>query len=182
MSTITSNQIRRIGTLRGILGRMIDDYDSIYYLALKENYHADSCKQLSKAEADELLLAMQISVNRLSNPLARVKDHPDGKRPGRLKYDDLEPRPRELASAKQLRKIEALWAEVSRAPTAAERTKALLSFIHNHIKIDRIEWVPRASVRPLIAAMQAMKKQRKQGATNVSNEEGPASNDGRKVG
>lgn len=62
------------------------------------------------------------------------------------------------ATPKQLRKIDALWNEVSRAPEGSERKKALRSFVKRQTGCDDVMMVPRDQINALICSMVAMAK------------------------
>ena len=57
----------------------------------------------------------------------------------------------------QLRKIEAMWCEVSRMQTIEEKRAALNSFLKNKWNIERIEWLPKNLVGRVIKTIASMK-------------------------
>lgn len=76
-----------------------------------------------------------------------------------LKYDNLGHRNARFATPIQLRKIDALWATVSRQTTEAERDDALKQFLKNRFKIISIENVQRGDVPRIVTALEAMEGQ-----------------------
>lgn len=62
------------------------------------------------------------------------------------------------ATPRQLRKIDALWDEVSRAPEGVERQKALRAFVKRQTGCDDVVMVPRDQINALICSMVAMAK------------------------
>jgi len=139
MSTeITPAQIKRIHTVKNALGLT----DMQYRLAL-EQYHVFSSKQLTEAQAGQFVSELEnVAVSR-------------GKwvRPWR-KYQHLGGR-KDMATPKQLRMIEAMWADVSRAGTAADRAAALKKFLLR-FEIAAIEDIRWYDVRKIVAALKAM--------------------------
>ena len=60
------------------------------------------------------------------------------------------------ASPKQLRAIEAMWAQVSRASTAQDRSKALNAFCKRLTGVEVITWICKDDAKIIIKAIQAM--------------------------
>lgn len=74
------------------------------------------------------------------------------------KYDNLGLRPG-MATPAQLRLIEALWAQASRAETAQERHKTLQAFLQNRFHRSHITMVERELVQRVVKAISAMATQ-----------------------
>lgn len=60
------------------------------------------------------------------------------------------------ATPRQLRKINALWDDVSRAPEGPERKKALRSFTKRQTGCDDVVMVPRDQINAIICSLVAM--------------------------
>jgi hypothetical protein len=63
------------------------------------------------------------------------------------------------ANWNQIKKIHALWNQVSRQPDAKSKKAALNTFINKHFKIQFIEWLPIELVGKVIKTLEVMKKQ-----------------------
>ncbi len=140
MSTeITPAQIKRIHTVKNALGLT----DMQYRLAL-EQYHVFSSKQLTEVQAGQFVSELEnVAVSK-------------GKwvRPWR-KYQHLGGR-KDMATPKQLRMIEAMWADVSRAGTASDRAAALKKFLLRFDISGGMEDIRWHDVRKIVAALKAM--------------------------
>jgi hypothetical protein len=64
----------------------------------------------------------------------------------------------DMAYPEQLRMIEAMWCEVSYAPTIEGKQEAFQKFIKNKWGIERVEWLPRNLVGRVVKTIQAMKQ------------------------
>lgn len=146
MST-TKALCRKLHTLKGKLGMSEDDYR-----AMLAEYGVDTSKDLAYVEYREL-------VGRLENTAvaAGVWERLEyRKAEPQKRFEDLGRRPG-MASPAQLRKIEAMWAAVSRADTTTARRKALDHFLSNRFGVDRVEWLPFETVPKVIRALSAMR-------------------------
>ncbi len=135
---ITPAQIKRIHTVKGALGLT----DAQYRGAL-EFYHVYSCKQLTEAQADQFISELEnvaVSQGKWSRSWRKYQ-HLDGRKG--------------MATARQLRMIEAMWADVSRAATIADRAAALNKFL-SRFEIKTMEDIRWYDVRRLVAALRAM--------------------------
>ena len=122
MKKIARNQIARVHILRKEIGLSDDDYR-----ALLEGWNAVSSKELTFGEANELIRVLEGLV--------------PGKRRSGMKYDALGFRDG-FASPRQLRMLEAMWAEVSVFKEPARRYEAFCQFLYNRfgrMKPDNIE-------------------------------------------
>jgi hypothetical protein len=136
---ITFAQIKRIHTLKGAM-----DLTDMQYRAALEQYHVFSSKQLTEAQADQLISEMTnvaVSMGKWSRSYR--------------KYQQLDGR-KGMASARQLRMIEAMWADVSRAGTADVREAALKKFLlrFDIRSMGDVRWY---EVRKIVTALNAMK-------------------------
>lgn len=141
---ITYGQIRTIHTLKTRLGMDEESYRGL----LREFGGVESSKELSWFQADELIDEIKRKAGQ--EPQANHK----GKR-----HKGLEGRA-DMANPAQLRKIEAVWAEVSRVKDPEERTKALRSFIGKIARVSDLRFLDRRGVAKVIAALTAMQKRR----------------------
>ena len=135
----TKPQIKIIHCLIHALG--IDD-DT--YRTMLAGYRATSSKNLSFSKAKEI-------INTLEKRAIQVGVWT--KKKGR--FEELGYRPC-MALPAQLRKIEALWMQVSRQKTVAEKRRALNVFLENRFKIARIEWLPDTLVPKVLKALTVM--------------------------
>ncbi|MFA6688844.1 MAG: regulatory protein GemA [Sphaerochaetaceae bacterium] len=71
------------------------------------------------------------------------------------KYQDLKER-EDKATPRQLRAIEAMWASVSRMPSARERRAALDAFCFRIAGVSVLRWISKKDVRAIMAALSAM--------------------------
>ncbi|MCX5785691.1 MAG: regulatory protein GemA [Elusimicrobia bacterium] len=138
MPEITPAQIKRIHTLKNAL-----EMTDTQYRAALEQFHVFSSKQLTEAQAGQFASELEnVAVSK-------------GKwvRPYR-KYQHLGGR-RDMATPKQLRMIEAMWGDVSRAGTNADRAAALKKFLQR-FDISTMEDIRWYDVRKIVAALKAM--------------------------
>jgi hypothetical protein len=128
-------------------------------------------KDLSAGDAAELIRRMEeMAAERGAEwtPRATPPGLPLNKGRGRQKYDELGKR-YGMATARQLRKIEAMWKDVSRATNAVDREKALRSFLMRMVKVSAMEFVESAHAHKLIKALEQIKKDKPQ---NMEKERG----------
>lgn len=156
-STITSGQIRKIHALKGALA--LDD--DVYREVLAVGFGVRSSKELSLHQAKGLIEHLE------SKAVAAGMWERRGEKPSCTpkycsgqgkKYDDLGQRNGDMATPKQLRLIDALWSEASRAETAEERKKALRHFITRIAKISDIRFLDMAGAQKVINGLNAMTK------------------------
>ncbi|QSV44908.1 regulatory protein GemA [Geobacter benzoatilyticus] len=141
---ITRGQISAIHTLKTRLGMDEESYRAL----LQEFGGVESSKELSWFQADELIDEMKRKAGQ--KPQVNHK----GKR-----HRSLEGRAG-MATPAQLRKIEAVWAEVSRVEDPEERAKALRSFVGKIAQVSDLRFLDRRGVAKVIAALTAMQKRR----------------------
>ena len=124
-------------TIHG-LARLLGLNDEAYRDMLDDRYHVRSSKDLNPQQRFQLIKEL------------REKVHGNVQ-----KFNELGKR-KFKASPKQLRAIEAMWAQVSRATTASDRKKALNTFCHRLTGVMAIEWICKDDAKILIKAIQAM--------------------------
>lgn len=103
--------------------------DQTYRELLKAQFSVDSCKKLNLKQAAFLIEILEAWQTGQNRAMPR-----------------------------QLRKIDALWNEVSRAPEGVERQKALRAFVKRQTGCDDVVMVPRDQINALICSMVAMAK------------------------
>lgn len=141
---IDKRQIVKIHTLKGAL-KMSDDS---YRLTLQSiNAMSHSSKDLSYGEAEQLIAHLE--------GLATDAGAWETRGSRKTRYEHLADRP-DMATPKQLRKIEALWADVSYHHRTDEQQRALRAFLFNKFKISDISFVRRSLASKVIKALESM--------------------------
>lgn len=125
-------------TIHG-LARLLGLNDEAYRDMLNDRYHVRSSKDLNPQQRFQLIKEL------------REKVHGNVQ-----KFNDLVERKKHLATPRQLRAIEAMWAKVSRATTAADRKKALDAFVKRLTGIDHVRWITMHDAQTLIRAIKTM--------------------------
>lgn len=120
------------------LARLLGLNDEAYRDMLNDRYHVRSSKELNPQQRFQLIKEL------------REKVHGNVQ-----KFNDLGKR-KFKASPKQLRAIEAMWAQVSRASTAQDRSKALNAFCKRLTGVEVITWICKNDAKIIIKAIQAM--------------------------
>lgn len=134
---IRTDQIQKIHIKRKQANLTREDYE-----ALLAAYDAASCKDLSIPQADAL-------ISQLDAMIQPQIGHGFGK----TKYDHLGQRAG-YAAPRELRKIEAIWRDVARDPS----DQALESFIIRQTGVQKLIWLKREHVKPVLTALKYMKK------------------------
>lgn len=124
-------------TIHG-LARLLGLNDEAYRDMLDDRYQVRSSKDLNPQQRFQLIKEL------------REKVHGNVQ-----KFNDLGKR-KFKASPKQLRAIEAMWAQVSRATNSADRRKALNAFCKRLTGVEVITWISKDDAKILIKAIQAM--------------------------
>lgn len=153
---ITAAQIKRIHTILHLLGIS----DENYRAALRSRFNVTTSKDLALQEAknfiDELeKLARKTDRERYQAKINKAAEEFAGKQPKR--FDDLDNRTG-MASAAQLRKIEATWQEISIIPEVAPRARALQRFIQRITGVAHMRFLDAEMAGKVINAMNAMQK------------------------
>ncbi len=143
---ITKKQIRIIHALKTRLGW--DDEQYRGFLMWNSNKFVTSSLELTYEEAERIIIKMRhIAV------IAGVWEE------GQKKYKDLDGR-EGMATSSQLRKIEALWKEVSRAKTGSARKKALRSLLWKKFRVTDIRFLESWQVKKIIKMLEVMKEKK----------------------
>lgn len=138
----TKKQIKVIHTLKNRLGWSDEEYRR--FLSEQTNGFCVSSLEIG----DELL-------SKIINKMKALAGQEYNRR-----YEDL--RNREgMASPKQLRMIEAMWKDVSRAKTDEERLKALRAFLLNRFGVSDLRFLESSQVRKVVEALRKMKEAKK---------------------
>lgn len=120
------------------LARLLGLNDEAYRDMLNDRYHVQSSKDLNPQQRFQLIKELRVQVH------GNVQ-----------KFNELGKR-KFKASPKQLRAIEAMWAQVSRATTAKDRSKALNAFCKRLTGVEVITWICKDDAKIIIKAIQAM--------------------------
>lgn len=141
----TPKQIKLIHVLRGKLMLTREEYQ-----CLVSSYGVGSSKDLSDSDAGHLLnMLIDMGV------AAKVWVNHSGRQSRQKKYDDLRGRDQDMATPRQLRMIEAMWAEVSRATDDDGREKALRVWL-GRFKVSDIRFVDKRTASKIITALESM--------------------------
>ena len=124
-------------TIHG-LARLLGLNDEAYRDMLDDRYQVRSSKDLNPQQRFQLIKEL------------REKVHGNVQ-----KFNELGKR-KFKASPKQLRAIEAMWAQVSRATNSADRRKALNAFCKRLTGVEVITWICKDDAKILFKAIQAM--------------------------
>jgi len=147
MGGITARQIKKIHTLKSRL--KLSDNEYRYILS---DYWVNTSKDLTAEEAEDL-------IRRLQQKAISLGVWSDWRRRSRLRYEDTGRRPG-MASPAQLRMIEAIWKEVSRAKTEFERKKTLQAFLRRIVGVNDMRDLETIHARKVIEALRTMKRSR----------------------
>lgn len=139
---------RTIHALVARIGMADEDYRAMLW----DRFHANSSKDLNTRQSLELVA----SLHQLLPAEERAK-HP---RPQiaagtRRRFDSLGTR-EGMATPTQLRMLEASFVQRSRAETLPEKQEAFRVFLRNRCKVERIEWIQRGQVGPILRAIQSV--------------------------
>lgn len=133
---------RLIHTLKSAAG--LDDES--YRLLLRDRYGATSSKDLSPRQADDLVACLKGLAPVAGNVKPRRAERP-------ARFAKLDGRPG-MASAKQLRMLEASWVQRSRGETLQDKQEAFLEFLHRRFQVERLEWIAQEDVGRILRAIQ----------------------------
>lgn len=143
-----NNQKMLIHQLASLLGIPKDVYKEM----LLNSYNVDSSKDLSFEQAGELIKSLKkdaITAGLWENKKSFQKH----------KYNNLAGR-EDMATPKQLRMIEAMWADYSVMRDKDQRAKALRSFLNNRFGVSDMTFVDKKTASKLIFALEKMLKQK----------------------
>ena len=130
---ITASQIRKIHTIKNILGLDEDIYREILH-----SFDASSCKQLSEEEANVVIQNLECKLEIYNKKFKK-------------KFEEFAGRDNSMATPKQLRKIEAIWAEIyDKSTDQTERSKALRGYLRKHFKVSDLRFLSKSRARDVI--------------------------------
>ena len=153
---ISSAQIKRIHTIVHLLNIPDDNYRD----CLDSRFGVTSSKALTLHQAmsfiDELeKLALKMQGERYQTQREEAKKKAEAEKPKR--FDNLDNRPG-FASASQLRKIEAMWQDISIIPEPDARGRALRHFIKRITGVADMRFLDSEGAGKVINALKAMQK------------------------
>ncbi|MGN1124598.1 MAG: regulatory protein GemA [Candidatus Gastranaerophilaceae bacterium] len=141
----TAKQRQDLGYMRKLMG--FDD--DIYYEMMFNRYGVRSSKDLTQKQINEY-------INYLRDNAIQTGAFKPKASFNKYKYNNLANRDKKMASPKQLRKIEAMWLDRTKAKTNEEKAKALKSFIKRITGKEGITFLTAVDVRKIINALENM--------------------------
>lgn len=138
MTTPADKRAEQYRQIHGLV-RLLGMNDEAYRDMLRDRYRVESSKQLSTQQRSSLIKSLREQVH------GKVQ-----------KFNELSGRARHKASPAQLRAIEAMWAQVSRAETSEDRRKALNAFCKRLTGVEVVSWICKDDAKVLIKAIHAM--------------------------
>ncbi len=141
-------QIKIIHILKSKLALTDEEYRE--HVAQCNQRGVKSSKDMTRAEAQNLLWRLSSMANGKGIKWTNWNGG------GRKKYDDLGVRD-ERATPLQMRKIEAMWKDVSYMTTDEARETAFRKFMEKRFHVSDIRFVTQAMVRKIIKTLEAMK-------------------------
>ena len=138
MTTPADKRAEQYRQIHGLV-RLLGMNDEAYRDMLRDRYQVESSKQLSTQQRSSLIRSLREQVH------GKVQ-----------KFNELSGRAKHKASPAQLRAIEAMWAQVSRAETSEDRRKALNAFCKRLTGVEVVTWICKDDAKTLIKAIHAM--------------------------
>ncbi len=138
MTTPADKRAEQYRQIHGLV-RLLGMNDEAYRDMLRDRYQVESSKQLSTQQRSSLIKSLREQVH------GKVQ-----------KFNELSGRAKHKASPAQLRAIEAMWAQVSRAETSENRRKALNAFCKRLTGVEVVTWICKDDAKVLIKAIHAM--------------------------
>lgn len=138
MTTPADKRAEQYRQIHGLV-RLLGMNDDAYRDMLRDRYQVESSKQLSTQQRSSLIKSLREQVH------GKVQ-----------KFNELSGRAKHKASPAQLRAIEAMWAQVSRAETSEDRRKALNAFCKRLTGVEVVTWICKDDAKVLIKAIHAM--------------------------
>jgi hypothetical protein len=144
---ISKGQVKKIHALKNALQLSDDDYRKLIYVNF---YPANSSRQLSFEQAEIFIKHLE--------PMAIEKGVWTPYK-GQSAYEDLGYR-EGMASPAQLRKIEAVWKDISAGGGGKARKKALRNWLHKYFGVSDLRFLSTARVNDVIHALGKIKKRK----------------------
>lgn len=138
MTTPADKRAEQYRQIHGLV-RLLGMNDEAYRDMLRDRYQVESSKQLSTQQRSSLIKSLREQVHGKAQ-----------------KFNELSGRAKHKASPAQLRAIEAMWAQVSRAETSEDRRKALNAFCKRLTDVEVVTWICKDDAKVLIKAIHAM--------------------------
>lgn len=138
---VTSSQIRKIHTLKSIIG-----LDDDLYRDILKSFDVLSSKDLTFAEAKILIEIFEDKA---------ISMHKWTKQP--VKYQDLE-RTDNMATQAQLRMIEGMWREICYFDNDEYAKKSLRKFLRSKFRVDDIMFLTKSKAIKVIQAIKNIQK------------------------
>jgi len=135
LAKATNKQKAKIHILKAEIGYDDDLYRTVMY----NRYRTTSSKNLSWVQAKDFIQFMEEKAGKNFEE----------------KYDNLGERPG-MATPAQLRKIEAMWKDVSVQKSTKERAKALDKLIMRIVHVGSILWLKRKDVQIILKTLTSM--------------------------
>lgn len=153
---ITAAQIKRIHTIVHIL-KISDD---TYRDCLDSRFGVTSCKDLTVHQAHSFIyelekLALEVQGNCDKAEREKARQKAEDAKPKR--FDNLDNRPG-MANGAQLRKVEAMWQDISIMPEPDARGRALRHFIKRIAGVADLRFLDSQAVGKVINALNAMQR------------------------
>ncbi|MBQ9245593.1 regulatory protein GemA [bacterium] len=144
----TTSQIRKIHTLKSILGLEDDLYRDMLY-----SFGVCTSKDLTFTEAAVLLDILETKA--VERNLWKKEQK---------KYEDMKNRSGKMATPPQLRMIKGLWRDICYFDNDEFATKSLRKFLKAKFKVDDIRFLTKAKANKVIQAIKGIKKNLKKSA------------------
>jgi hypothetical protein len=145
------SQIAKIHIAKKQLGIDEESYRELLY-----NLGVRSSKDLTYSQANLLIEKFIKAGFKVVSKIKNVSAS------GKNKYSELDGRDKKMASSSKLRKIEAIWREISDLKT----DDSLQKFIFNRVGISHIIFLSNKNANTILAALEAMSKSVKAKAKN----------------
>lgn len=142
---ISKKQIQLIHILLHKCGISDDDYRE----KLDRDFKVTTCKDLSYKQAKTLIKDLEGYAKAYGINIRSEVEFNYTRRPG-------------MATPAQLRMIEAMWKDVSRAKTVKKRRKTLRAFLSNKFGVSDMKFIPHNMPHKIIHTLEAMKKQKQE--------------------
>ncbi len=142
---ITNFQKKLIHTIVHTIGMQDEDYRKL----LKKWFDVDTCLKLNYAQAELMIQRLRYIAEK-----AGKWKHSKG---NKTKYDDLGDR-EGFASPRQIRKIEAMWCDVSYQPDQEAKLRALNKFVFRFFHVSNLRFLEDWQAHKIIKSLQAMTK------------------------
>lgn len=142
---IARNQIQKIHIAKKELALTEEDYRAVLL-----NFNVTSSKALSYKEAEKLLVVFQeLGWKPKTKKLTTKTDIAN-----KTKYDELIPRPFGFASPGQLRKVEAIYRDI----TKSSSNDGLNKLLKKIVKIDHLTWLKKKDVPKILTCLENMRE------------------------